>query len=110
MIYLASPYSHISTAVMQQRYEDAARYTSFHLRIGICLFSPIVYGHQIAIDYNLPGDAGFWRELNESLLIRCDCMWVLKLEGWEHSAGVLSEIALAEEMGIEIKYREPLGK
>ena len=108
MIYLASPYSSADPAIVQQRFEAATRYVAYYFRLGVPLLSPIVYCHPIARTHSLPGDALFWQFLNEELVMRSSAMWVLKLPGWESSAGVTSEIALARRLDIPLHFKEPL--
>ena len=108
MIYLASPYSSPNPALEQHRFYETERFVAYHFRLSVPLFSPIVYCHTIARQYHLPGDADFWRFLNEEALLRCSKMWVLKLPGWQTSAGVKAEIAHASSLNVEIEYKEPL--
>lgn len=108
MIYLASPYSSSDPTIQQRRFEEAQRFVAYHFRLGIPLVSPIVYCHTLAEKYSLPGDAGFWRFLNNDLFLICDQMWVLKLPGWELSEGVVEEIQTAKRFSIPLYYKEPL--
>ena len=109
MFYLASPYSHPEPEVRHQRYLDAAHFTKFCLEnIGLHIFSPIVYAHDMAIRFSLPTDAAHWQEFNESMIFRCDGMMVLELEGWQASKGVQSEIAYAKSHNKNIQFVKPL--
>lgn len=108
MIYLASPYSSPLPAVQRLRFIQAERYVAYHFRLGVPLFSPIVYCHNIALQHSFPGDANFWKFLNKEALIRCSALWVLKLPGWDASAGVQWEIEIAQQADIETHYKEPL--
>lgn len=105
MIYLASPYSHSDAAVRQMRYEKAARWAMCFIRQGIPAFAPIPFIHP-----NLPylegvkTDAATWQEFNTGFLCHCSAMYVLMLDGWEHSLGLQQEIKLAKELYIPITY------
>lgn len=106
MIYLASPYSHDSARIMEERYRNAAAFTSRMMRAGHVIFSPIVYGHQLAEAQSLPTDAQWWKEFNETIIRACSDMWVLRLAGWEYSKGVQMEIALANELNMPLYYKD----
>jgi hypothetical protein len=101
--YLASPYS----GNEQENYEAAAKFTAERMAQGHVIFSPIVHCHQIAIDYNLPGDFNFWQNYNFAMLDIADELMVLKLPGWERSKGVAGEIDFAANAGIPVTYIEP---
>ncbi|MFO0915248.1 MAG: DUF1937 family protein [Pirellulales bacterium] len=106
MIYLASPYSHESPAVRQQRYGDACQAVVHLLHAGLAVFSPIVHSHPL-VSYGLPTDWSFWQRVDQEHLRRCDQMIVLMLDGWEESRGVAAEIDIARELGLPIDYLSP---
>ncbi len=103
MIYLASPYSHPDAAVRQQRFEAACRVAAELIRRGHVVFSPIAHSHSIA-QHGLPMDWGFWEAQDRRLLAACDELWVLKLDGWQHSRGVQAEIAIARALGKAVRF------
>ncbi len=110
MIYLASPYSHPDAAVRQARFEAACHAAAELIRRGHVVFSPIAHSHCIA-QHGLPADWGYWERHDRRLLAACDELWVLKLEGWQHSRGVQAEIAIAWAMGKPIRFvRDVIGK
>ncbi|MFO0916615.1 MAG: DUF1937 family protein [Pirellulales bacterium] len=106
MIYLASPYSHDSPAVRQQRYEDACQAVVQLLHAGHAAFSPIVHSHPL-VSYSLPTDWAFWQRVDQEHLRRCDQIIVVMLDGWEESRGVAAEIDIARELGLPIDYVSP---
>lgn len=108
MIYLASPYSHAEERIRTRRYLATREFVWHHLQLGVPLFSPIVYAHQFARDFSAPIDAVSWQFFNDDLLELCSAMWILRLEGWDKSAGVAAETAYAIRMGIPYSYMEPL--
>lgn len=67
------------------------------------VFSPIAHSHCIA-QHGLPLDWGYWERHDERLLAACDELWVLKLDGWQHSRGVQAEIAIARAMGKPVRF------
>lgn len=107
MVYLSSPYSNHSREVIQKRSEEALRATIWGWKQGYLVFSPIVYTHMIAV--STPQIDQYWRwiEFDMRLLRACDELWVLKLDGWEDSRGVNTEIAEATHLKIPIRYIDP---
>ena len=103
MIYLASPYSHPSLEVREQRFRDACRAAAKLMRSGHVVFSPIAHGHSIAA-FGLPTDWRFWEPLDREQVIRCDEVVVLTLDGWEASEGVQAEIRIAAELDKPVRY------
>ena len=92
LIYLASPYSNPSEAVRLTRYFQALAFTTQKLKEGYAIFSPIVYGEQMA--KHIGTDFESWATLNDRVLTACDAFWVLTLPGWRQSRGVRHEINL----------------
>jgi hypothetical protein len=108
MIYLASPYSHPDPAVRTYRFQAARAFTWHHHRLGSVIFSPIVYGHQFACDFQAPTDAASWAHFNESILEVASEVWVLRLSGWDQSIGIMREIEFAENFSIPVSEKDPL--
>ena len=125
-VYIASPYSHQNPAVRQQRFEAVCEQmdlyrsmcgTGWAYEVGTTsgttvvktndsFVSPIEYTHPFAVAYHMPNDSHWWRELNYSVLDRCDALWVLQLDGWQESEGVQDEIEYAESKGKRVRYVE----
>jgi hypothetical protein len=101
--YLASPYSHPDPAVRERRYRAACRATAEMLRAGEVVFSPVVHSHPL-VPYGLPTGWEYWERFDRAVLTRCDAVTVLTLDGWEDSAGVQAEVAIAGELGLPIQY------
>ncbi len=106
MIYLASPYSHPDPTVRERRFREACRAAAQFMRTGQAVFSPIAHGHCICT-YGLPTDWRFWEPFDRHQLARCDEVVVLTLDGWRESVGVQSEIRIAAEYGIPVRYVAP---
>lgn len=105
MIYLATPYSHPDPAVMQQRFEEAARCVAVHMaRDSRVLFSPIVHNHPIAVMYGLPRGWEFWENWDKQTIERCDELWVVKMEGYDTSKGITAEVVIAKDLNIPVTY------
>jgi nucleoside 2-deoxyribosyltransferase len=107
MIYLASPYSHPEASVREARYNAARLCAAACLKIGQPVFSPIAYGHPLnEVEPALGTSAQAWKEFNTAMLRHASMMSVLMLEGWDQSAGVTAEIAMAKALDIPVYYIE----
>lgn len=108
MIYLASPYSHKNPAIRNARYHAAFAYATYAMSKGEVIFSPIVYGHEFAINGYAQTDHLWWQRFNERILLAATELRVLQLIGWDDSLGVTHEIEFAERHLIPITYEAPL--
>lgn len=104
MIYLASPYTHSDVNVRIERYRQAARYAANLMLQGVQCFSPIAYGHQFNIIHGLPVSFSYWQDFNDRILLSCDEVLVLKIDGYLESRGIAHEIKLADDNGIRVRY------
>jgi len=103
LIYVASPYSNNP----QRNFLDVLEYIGRHKRItGEVLFSPIIYGHTIAVLEQIGIDFKSWQDFDLMMLSKSDELWVLMLVGWKYSEGVNQEIEFAKQNGIKIRYIE----
>lgn len=105
MIYLASPYSHSDPEVIRNRFLEAMTATSRLLQQGYHVYSPIAYGHQFADVVG--GTFAGWKAFDFELSDAAKEVWILKLDGWQVSHGVTSEIAYAIRRGKTIRYLDP---
>lgn len=110
MIYIASPYTSKEDGVMEDRYQEVCDFCARAVLGKNFVFSPIVHWHPIAITHILPGDADWWRKYNEDLLKKADELWVLRLDGWMESEGVLREVRFAKKHKIKISHYLKGGK
>jgi len=104
IIYLATPYTHKSKDVVEQRYILTANKCAELISEGNVVISPIFYGHNLLKFRDMPGDWEFWKNFCESFLYKSDELWVYKIEGWDQSTGLQSEIDLAKKLNIPIRY------
>lgn len=95
-IYLASPYSDKLRSVRFGRYALASQCTANLYKKGITVFSPIVHCHSLAIRHDFPTDNEFWKKHNRNMLNAAEALYVLRIEGWDTSKGVLDELKYAE--------------
>lgn len=106
MIFLASPYTHQQSHVMQGRYIAACHAAATLANEGFIVYSPIVHWHMPAVLQNMPRDFSFWDTMSYAMLDKASECRVLKLEGWEQSFGVMREISHANLRGIPVTYME----
>lgn len=104
MIYIASPYTHDDTEVMQRRYEAVLRYCAHKTQHRVVIYSPIVHFHEMAKHFSLPRDIHYWREANMTMLRISKHMEVLKLPGWEDSEGISDELEATEMLYLHVEW------
>lgn len=110
MIYLALPYSHPVASVVQQRYEVSLDVAVRLMQNGEVIISPIAHSHAIAMrNPAIANDFESWRELDETLILASDTVYVLTLEGWEDSYGVQQEVEFAIARDIPVVYIDENG-
>lgn len=106
MIYLASPYSHEDPAIKQERYMKVMEATARLLQTGHFIYSPIVHCHAMAVEYDLPTGFDFWKNYDFDMIESSEQLYVLCLDGWDRSIGVLAEIEFARSWNLTITYWE----
>jgi len=104
IIYLACPYSHPHRSVRLIRFEAANRAAAALMAQGKHVFSPISHTHPIAEIGGLPLGWDFWEGYDRAVLAVCAEVIVLMLDGWKESKGVITEIAIARELGLPVTY------
>ena len=101
LIYLASPFAHPSSAVREARLEAVRHVCGKMINEGRIVLSPLVYAGDLAMrGFHAPQG---WYAWDLQFLARSDELVVLQLPGWEHSKGVLVEIAAAQARNIPIR-------
>ncbi len=106
-IYLACPYSDLNPSVRSARFEQVNLAAGKLMNEGHLVFSPISHTHPIAIACNLPLDFDFWEAYDRTFLEWCDMMYVLTLDDWLKSKGVIKEMDIAKELGKPIHFINP---
>lgn len=101
MIYLASPYSHPDPLIRKTRFllaeECVARNFPKHI------YSPIVHYHELANKFSLDTTFTTWQLINFDMIRRADEFWILDIDGWMESAGVMAEKDFAGMCGLTVR-------
>lgn len=103
LIYLAVPYSSPCGAVKELRYHAVTRAAAQLVQLGYLVFSPISMSHPM-VTHGCRPDFDYWRRFDEKMILACDEVWVLKLDGWHKSVGVTAEIEIANQLGKKVRY------
>jgi len=121
LVYLATPYSwkpkskeigvnkpdtkEKDKQVREERYEKVNKVSAKLLLSGFWVYSPISMTHPIAQYIPEEKDCyDLWIPLDLNLLLKCDLVFVLCIDGWKESDGVTKEINFAKEQGIPVVY------
>ena len=110
IIYLASPYTHQSIEVRNERFRAANRAAAKLIKQGHIVYSPITMTHPI--DMLLAEEDGtlgskFWVDFDEAFMGFCSEIYVLKIAGWDTSSGVKREIEFFNNSGKPVTYLDP---
>jgi len=108
MIYLAMPYTCLTPEQREYYFAIGCKIAAILFNECKHVFVPICFAHPIATRHSLPANWHFWAEFNEKMLSVCDELWVLTLPGWKNSYGINEEIKIANRLGINIKYVDPV--
>lgn len=110
IVYLACPYTHPLTNVREERFRVATKSAAALIRQGHIVFSPITMTHPI--DVELAGDSGtlgsdYWVSFDEAFMSFCSEMAIVRMAGWDTSAGVARERAHFEARSLPIWFLDP---
>lgn len=105
MIYLASPYTSTNAEVLNERYNEAVKATAFYIKQGFVVFSPIVHSHWL----ELPIDFEFWHDYDMAIIAKCVELWILAIDGWDRSKGVIEERLKAQSSRKPVFIIKPTG-
>jgi len=115
IVYLACPYTpkgidelSVQCSVRISRFKTVTKVCAELSKLGLTVFSPITHSHPMSVLSNMPGTWEFWGAIDEVFLKHSSALFVLKLDGWDRSTGVLAEIAIAETLGLPIVYLDAI--
>lgn len=104
LIFMACPYTSILPAEIEARVRAfAVKAAEIESKREVHVVSPVL-NHLLLQHAKLPSDWEYWRSYSLTLLTRCDGLYVLRLPGWQESAGVRGEIAAAMAHNIPVTY------
>jgi hypothetical protein len=109
LTYLASPYSHPDPEVRAARFRAVCQVAAVLMARGEFVYSPITHTHPIAQCGELPTGFDFWREYDRRMLAACDDIAVVRMKGWQESAGIAAELLIAGELGLPVRWLDPSG-
>lgn len=100
MIYLASPYTHENPEIVKQRVNIAGQVSAKLLELGIHSISPVVYG-QALIEHGQMTDSSwdYWGKFCGDIMDICDQMYILDIDGWNDSKGIIGETDYMKILG-----------
>jgi hypothetical protein len=106
LIYIGSPYSHESKAVMEENFRRVTKFAAELCSQGKVAFSPITYGHTLLEYKEMSSAWEFWQNFCLTFLKHADKLIVYKMPGWDKSRGLAAEIEFAKEHMIPVEYIE----
>jgi hypothetical protein len=104
LTYLAVPYSHSDSKIVETRFEKVTQAAALLTRAGGAIFSPITSSHCLTKFSGLAGSWEFWKHTDYTFLGCCGLMIVLTLEGWKESVGVSAELAYAKKANMQVEF------
>lgn len=113
LVYIAAPYSVYDKdmpddrkrLIVEMRMETVKAFIQHLLRNGEMPISPLT-NHWVIQDAQPPisGTWDFWKQYSQTVIERCDAVYVLKLAGWDDSEGVTAERVMATKANKPIRY------
>lgn len=104
--YVATPYTKYQHGHAAAAY-DAAEVTANLMRIGIPAFSPIAHSHAVAHVGRLDKvDHDFWQRMDAPWVRLAEACVVVKMPGWEESAGMQHEIEAFRAAGKPVVFMD----
>ena len=104
MIYAASPYTHPSKMIRQNRFEQVQAFCHHQFtRNRLFVHSPIAQWHPIMDRLGGKTCAATFAKYNHDFIKRSTQLFVLCLAEWWQSKGVQMEIELALDFGLHIR-------
>ena len=106
-MYLASPYTHPESRVMNQRHRDVCKVAGEMMKLGKVIFCPISHSHEIGRICHMQVDWDVWRKQCLYWVGKCDEFGILQLPRFAASVGMCAENQLAMDLGKPLFYIEP---
>lgn len=112
-IYLAAPYRG-SKEVIDARMDIVAKIAARIRVIGGYVTTPLF--HHWTFQEVDNGDGAYWEDYSEHLLTTLALsrglgskveLWIIDIDGWKESKGIMREVEVAERYGIEVIHIHP---
>lgn len=104
-IYLASPYTHTSELVRQERFNTINKVLAALVHNGYIVFGPITQSHIIAKYLDLEQTSWeYWKDNDTVFLTQAESLMICTMPGWKESVGVTAEIQIAKKLKKPISY------
>jgi len=102
-IYLASPYSHEDKQIVHNRFVTVAEVAGRLFKEGVIFFTPITQ-IQAIIDYGNVDEATweYWTTFDKAFIAGSKALYILTIDGWECSKGVMAEVRYAQHCGVPV--------
>ncbi len=108
MIYLASPMSHPSQAILDLRLHIATAEAGLLMSGELHIYCPAALSLGLQVVEALPQwEHSKWMRYDEELFKICDALYVVEIVGWEESKGVGIEIEWAKARGMPVTMLRP---
>ncbi len=107
-LYLASPYTHKNPAERHARFVAVCDAAAYLMHQGHVVFSPIAHSHPIDNCFCASESGDFWKAQDVPILRHASRLVVLRLPGWEESAGIKWEMEIAHQIHLPVNYMDPL--
>jgi hypothetical protein len=116
IIYLAGPYSNDAPRDPKGKASADKRLARFNaiteaarrfVEKDKIIYSPLTMTHPIDVRMKHDPGSAFWVSFDEAFMAHCSRLIVLKLPGWDASAGIIREIKFFRDRGIEPEWCEP---
>lgn len=108
--YLATVYSKHRLG-LDAAASEAAEFAAAFALAGVCVYSPIVNSHEIALEGGIdPLDLEFWLAFDGPFMDAARGLIVVKMEGWRESKGIQNEVSVFNAAGKPIHEWDPQTK
>lgn len=106
--YLATPYTHKSRRVENERARLAAILAGQLVKKGYHIICPVVMCHPMNRLVGLEGKFDYWREFDTKVITVCSEFWIGCIPGWRDSNGIADETTIAARLNMTPHYVNPL--
>lgn len=106
-IYLASPYSNPSEITKELRYREISKIAATLVCKGEVIFCPISMSHSFSKWGHTPTSWEFWENQDLPFLELATELWIVTMDGWETSVGVMAEFEYARNRKKTIRLVDP---